>query len=126
MRKKDRGVSFVLKLCALPRAFFFLWLQAPSVTSTHYRYDKQLARVYTRPVYHEFRERFLSSTAFSVRPDPIKPNYFLVSHTRPPVEFLWLQHEYSVKAIVDRDNPEQSVFECECMRLEHTGAFKKR
>ncbi|CAL4969684.1 unnamed protein product [Urochloa decumbens] len=97
--------------------------QGPSVPYTQYRYDKQLACVYTRAVYHEFKERFLSSTAFFVRPHPNKANYFLVSHTRPPTEFPWLQHEFWVKAIVKRDVPEESVFECECMRMEHTGMF---
>ncbi|CAL5082383.1 unnamed protein product [Urochloa decumbens] len=97
--------------------------QGPSVPYTQYRYDKQLARVYSRAVYHEFKERFLSSTAFFVWPHPNKANYFLVSLTRPPTEFPWLQHEFWVKAIVSRNMPEESVFECECMRMEHTGMF---
>ncbi|CAN6217099.1 unnamed protein product [Urochloa humidicola] len=97
--------------------------QGPSVPYTQYRYDNQLARVYTRAVYHEFKQRFVSSTAFFVRPDTNKANYFLVSHTRAPTDFPWLQHVFSVKAIVRRDIPEESVFECECMRMEHTGMF---
>ncbi|CAO2144062.1 unnamed protein product [Urochloa humidicola] len=97
--------------------------QGPSVPYTQYRYDNQLTRMYTRAVYHEFKQRFLSSTAFFVRPEPNKANYFLVLHTRAPTDFPWLQHDFSVKAIVRRDIPEESVFECECMRMEHTGMF---
>ncbi|CAO2143959.1 unnamed protein product [Urochloa humidicola] len=36
----------------------------PSVPYTQYRYDNQLEHVYTRAVYHEFKQRFISSTAF--------------------------------------------------------------
>jgi hypothetical protein len=56
-----------------------------------------------------------------VKSDPSKANYYRVTHSRPPTDFPWLQHSYWVKAIVDEDKVEDSIFNCECMRLEHTG-----
>jgi hypothetical protein len=92
---------------------------------TFYGFGTQLARVYTRPVHKEFQERQKSGTTFIVKPDPDKPNYYHVTHSRPPTDFPWLQHSYSVKAIVNEDIPEESIFNCECMRLEHTGKKNK-
>ena len=97
-------------------------LQAPNVTATYYGCETQLSRVYSREVYKEFRERYKSSTAFYVEKHPDKAKYFLVSHAREPTDFPWLQHEYWVKAVVNKEMPEESVFACECMRLVHTGA----
>ena len=98
-------------------------LQAPVVASTFYGYDNQLSRVYTRAVYKVFVSRLKSSTAFRVRPDPDKAGYYLVKHTRPPTDFPWLCHEFWVKAVVNEEIPEESEFNCECMRIEHTGMF---
>jgi len=67
--------------------------------------------------------RLKSSTAFRVRPDPDKAGYYLVKHTRPPTDFPWLCHEFWVKAVVNEEIPEESEFNCECMRIEHTGMF---
>jgi hypothetical protein len=94
------------------------------VTVTNYGFDKQLARVYTRNVYQEFKRRFKAGTAFPVWIHPDKSDYYLVAHTRPPTDFPWLQHEYWVKAVVNEEMPELSVFSCECMRVEHTGEEK--
>jgi hypothetical protein len=91
------------------------------VTASNYGFDGQLARVYTRNVYNEFKRRFKAGAGFRVRIHPEKPNYYLVGHTRTPTDFPWLQHEYWVKAIVNEEMPELSVFNCECMRVEHTG-----
>ncbi|KAG2649634.1 hypothetical protein PVAP13_1NG122519 [Panicum virgatum] len=97
--------------------------QAPVVTSTFYGIDNQLSRVYTSVVYKVFQERLKSSTTFHVRPDPDKACYHLVKHTRPPTNFPWLCHEFWVKAVVNEKIPEESEFNCECMRIEHTGMF---
>ncbi|KAG2606332.1 hypothetical protein PVAP13_4NG226311 [Panicum virgatum] len=97
--------------------------QAPVIASTFYGYDNQLSRVYTRAVYKVFASRLKSSTAFRVRPDPDKAGYYLVKHTRPPTDFPWLCHEFWVKAVVNEEIPEESEFNCECMRIEHTGMF---
>ncbi|XP_039804984.1 protein FAR1-RELATED SEQUENCE 5-like [Panicum virgatum] len=94
--------------------------QAPVIASTFYGYDNQLSRVYTRAVYKVFASRLKSSTAFRVRPDPDKAGYYLVKHTRPPTDFPWLCHEFWVKAVVNEEIPEESEFNCECMRIEHT------
>jgi len=71
-------------------------------------------------VYKVFASRLKSSTAFRVRPDPDKAGYYLVKHTRPPTDFPWLCHEFWVKAVVNEEIPEESEFNCECMRIEHT------
>ncbi|XP_039787154.1 protein FAR1-RELATED SEQUENCE 5-like [Panicum virgatum] len=97
--------------------------QAPVIASTFYGYDNQLSRVYTRAVYKVFVSRLKSSTAFRVRPDPDKAGYYMVKHTRPPTDFPWLCHEFWVKAVVNEEIPEESEFNCECMRIEHTGMF---
>ncbi|XP_039804983.1 protein FAR-RED IMPAIRED RESPONSE 1-like [Panicum virgatum] len=97
--------------------------QAPVIASAFYGYDNQLSRVYTRAVYKVFASRLKSSTAFHVRPDPDKAGYYLVKNTRPPTDFPWLCHEFWVKAVVNEEIPEESEFNCECMRIEHTGLF---
>ena len=74
-------------------------------------------------MYKVFASRLKSSTAFRVRPDPDKAGYYLVKHTRPPTDFPWLCHEFWVKAVVNEEIPEESEFNCECMRIEHTGMF---
>ena len=113
----------VLLLVANGVSLFVHVFQAPNITSTFYRFERQLSNVYSRPVYHEFRRRLKSSTAFYIEqdPDPSKRGYFLLSLVQEPSDFPWLQHKYSVKVIVNKEKPEDSVFSCECMSLTHKG-----
>ncbi|KAL6880616.1 hypothetical protein ACP4OV_012181 [Aristida adscensionis] len=97
--------------------------QAPNITATQYAFEKQASRVYSRAVYQEFRDQYYSSTGFLIRDDPQKPGYYLVHHRKNKSTFPWLQHEYRVKARYNEENPEESVFECECMTWENTGMF---
>lgn len=96
-------------------------LQAIPLQATNYGYEEQLAKHYTRAVYKRFKDTFMSSTNFTLRPDTEKPGYFFVKHRKVKTSFPWIQHEFWVKAIVDEENPERSEFRCECMTWEHTG-----
>jgi hypothetical protein len=70
-------------------------------------------------VYKEFTCTYKSSTAFYVRPDPSKANYYLVKHTRQSTGFSWLYHDFWVKDVVNEEMLEESELNCECMRIEH-------
>jgi hypothetical protein len=104
-------------------AFCFIVLQAPNITATQYAFEEQASRVYSRAVYQEFRDQYYASTGFLMRDDPQKAGYYLVYHRKNKSKFPWLQHEYRVKARYNDEDPEQSVFECECMTWENTGAM---
>ena len=90
-------------------------LYAMPLKATNYGYDEQLCKLYSRNVYTRFKETFKSSTSFTMRADLEKPGYFYVKHRKVETTFPWIQHEFLVKAEVDREDPEKSVFGCECL-----------
>jgi hypothetical protein len=44
-----------------------------------------------------------------------------LEHRKVPTDFLWIEHAFRVRAIYNRKNAENSMFNCECMTLEHKG-----
>ena len=99
----------------------FFSLQSEPVTLTHHPFEHQLSKVYSRNVFNKFKETQKASTRFTMRPDPGKNEYYLVKLRPVKRDFPWMQHEFCVKAMVDVDDPENSVFSCECMTWEHIG-----
>jgi hypothetical protein len=47
--------------------------------------------------------------------------YYLVEHIKVPTDFPWIEHAFRVRAIYNTQNTKYSIFNCECMTLEHTG-----
>ena len=105
----------------MPDELFFL--QSEEITPTYFGYDLLLSKLYTRRVYNRFKETYKSSTAFSIREDTSQNGYYFVEHRIVQTEFPWLQHAFRIKAIYNHQNPENSVFFCECMNWEHTGNY---
>ncbi|XP_066347564.1 protein FAR1-RELATED SEQUENCE 5-like [Miscanthus floridulus] len=96
------------------------YAQAEVVRACKAKFDEQLCRVYTRPVYQEYKKQYNNSTAFVIRPDldPQMSNGWLVKHEQGGGSFCWAQHEFRV--VADKDNGE---YRCECKQWEHTGLF---
>jgi len=93
-------------------------MQAEVVRVCKAKFDEQLCRVYTRPVYQEYKKQYNNSTSFVIRPDPDPQmsNGWLVKHEQGGGSFCWAQHEFRV--VADKDNGE---YRCECKQWEHTG-----
>lgn len=64
-------------------------MQAEVVRASKAKFDEQLCRVYTRPVYQEYKKQYNNSTAFVIRPDPQMTNGWLVKHEQGGGSFCW-------------------------------------
>ena len=102
---------------SVPHIYF---VQGKPDTRTHYGFEKQLSKVYTKAVYKDFRKKLKKSTLFAIKEDPelLVPHY-LVRFKKPCKVFSWSQHEFKVEA-----DPTGGKYKCECMNWEHTGTSK--
>ena len=75
------------------------FLQGTSDTSTHYGFERQLSKHYTKAVYADFKKKMKKSTLFDIKEDPelLVPNY-LVTYRNPEKTFSWSHHDFKVKA----------------------------
>jgi hypothetical protein len=84
-------------------------MQAPSVQHCRAPFDDQLARIYTRKVYLEYRQTFNKSTAFRMDENPGVPNGYLMKHQRGGGNFCWSDHSFRIHADVMNGK-----YRCEC------------
>jgi hypothetical protein len=85
------------------------------VQHCHAPINDQLAPLYTRKVYLEYRQVFDKNTSFRKDPNSDMPNGFLVNHQRGGGGFCWSSHAFRVHA-----NVEKGEYQCECWQWEHT------
>jgi hypothetical protein len=71
-----------------------LFMQWEEIIATFYGYELQLSKIYTRHVYNRFKEKYKSSTTFSICEDTSWNVYYFVEHKVVQIEFPWLQHEF--------------------------------
>ncbi|GJN40204.1 hypothetical protein PR202_gb29385 [Eleusine coracana subsp. coracana] len=93
--------------------------QSEPVTVTYHPFEQQLSKIYSRNVFKEFKKTQKRSTKFTIHPNPEKTGYYFIKHRPVDTTFPWIQHEFSVKAVIDVEESENSVFNCECMNWEH-------
>ena len=84
-------------------------------TLTFYGFDTQMAKLYTRAVYSEIRDRLKLSTLFTATEMEEPPKY-LVRYNHPRKLSVWGQHAFQVVA-----DPVGETYECECRLWEHRG-----
>ncbi|GJN31940.1 hypothetical protein PR202_gb20402 [Eleusine coracana subsp. coracana] len=96
--------------------------QSEPVTVTYHLFEQQLSQIYSRNMFKEFKETQKRSTKFTIHPNPEKIGYYFVKQSPVDTTFPWIQHEFSVKAVIDVEEPENSVFNYEYMNWEHKGS----
>ncbi|XBI90677.1 hypothetical protein VPH35_028246 [Triticum aestivum] len=84
------------------------------VTATKSPLEKHVARVYTRGAFKRFKEQFVWSVSYDIRPSS-QENHFLVIHMGDDKD-SWGRREYDVEAIVG-----EQEFSCVCKLFEHLG-----
>ena len=89
-------------------------MQDKVVTATKSPLEKHAARVYTRGVFKRFKEQFVWSVSYDIRPSS-QENHFLVIHMGDDKD-SWGRREYDVEAIVG-----EQEFSCVCKLFEHLG-----
>jgi hypothetical protein len=110
----------LLSVCNMLHWYLQLWcdmftIQAQMVQHCHAPINDQLAPLYTRKVYLEYRQVFDKNTSFRKDPNSDMPNRFLVKHQRGGGGFCWSSHAFRVHA-----NVEKGEYQCECRQWEHT------
>jgi hypothetical protein len=93
----------------------FVTTPAPSIQHCRSPFDDQLARIYTRKVYLEYRQTFNKSTSFRMNANPGVHNGYLMRHQWDGGDFCWLDYAFRVHADV-----ESGEYSCKCRQWEHT------
>ena len=78
-------------------------------------FNTQMAKVYSRAVYSEIRNRLKLSTLFTAT-EMEEPTKYLVRYNNPQKLSAWSQHAFQVVA-----DPVGEIYECECKLWDHTG-----
>jgi len=103
--------------------FSLLLFQSAPIVNTEYGFDIQLSKLYTRGVYNRFKEVMKSHTAFSIEDNAEKgAGNYLVRHRKVDTNFPWIEHSFEVVGSYNAESPESSVFKCECLTWQNTGA----
>ena len=89
-------------------------MQKEQNTLTFYGFDTQMAKLYTRAVYSEIRDRLKLSTLFTAT-ETEEPTKYLVRYNHPQKLSVWAQHAFQVVA-----DPVGETYECECRLWDHT------
>ena len=89
-------------------------MQDKVVTAMKSPLEKHAARVYTRGAFKRFKEQFVWSVSYDIRPSS-QENHFLVIHMGDDKD-SWGRREYDVEAIVG-----EQEFSCVCKLFEHLG-----
>ena len=93
----------------------FLHLQKIQNTLTFHGFDTQMAKLYTRAVYSEIRDRLKLSTLFTAT-ETEEPTKYLVCYKHPQKLSVWAQHAFQVVA-----DPVGEIYNYECNLWDHTG-----
>ncbi|XP_040256240.1 protein FAR1-RELATED SEQUENCE 5-like [Aegilops tauschii subsp. strangulata] len=86
-------------------------------TLTFYGFDTQMAKLYSRAVYSEIRERLKLSTLFMAT-ETEEPTKYLVLYNKLQKLTVWAHHAFQVVA-----DPVGEIYDCECKLWDHTGIF---
>ena len=95
-------------------------LQKEQNTPTYYGFDTQMAKLYTRAVYSEIRDRLKLSRLFTAT-EMKEPKKYLVRYNHQQKLSVWAQHAFQVVA-----DPVGETYECECRLWDHTGKDYKK